>query len=158
MAGKPGRSGRRRQITLEEFRAGKRPEPLSWPLAGHNLKVLIEMWLAGVPLDLGDRCLIPPTERRYTVPPKIKRMLADFAINQAQMVHPGRHIEVEEVLAWARRRGPDNTLRRQARRNQPSASPPPVEPLVVLRFGSTRLMMRGLTLTGFYRPAAPPPF
>jgi hypothetical protein len=122
MSGKPGRSGRRRQITLEEFRAGERAVLPSWPkhptaLAGSYVEGLIEMWLGGVPLDLGDRCLIPPTKWRYTVPPKIKRELAELAIKQALIIHPGRHIEVEEVLAWTRRRAPGITLRRKARRS-----------------------------------------
>lgn len=77
MAGKKGKSGRR-------------PGSTSWwrnpaALAGHQLNAYIEAWLGGVPIRVqtreGDRWLMPPTERRYTVPPKVKRMLAEMAIN-----------------------------------------------------------------------------
>jgi hypothetical protein len=125
MAGKKGRSGRRGKITEEEFLAGKRPGTPSWPghptaLAGHHLQVLIEMWLAGVPIRIGpNHCLMPPTERRHTVPPKVMRILATFAIRHVLNLYADSetvwHIEVDEVLAWARRRAPDITLRRQAR-------------------------------------------
>jgi hypothetical protein len=128
MAGKRGRSGRRGNITEEEFLAGKRPGSPSWPkhptaLAGNHLKVLIEMWLAGAPIRIGpDHCLMPPTERRYTVPPKIMRTLAIFAIRHVLNVHADSDevwdIDVEDVLAWARRRAPDYTLRRKARQIQ----------------------------------------
>jgi hypothetical protein len=72
MVGVKGRSGRRGKISLEEFLAGKRPGALSWPKhltarAGNYLNVLIELWLATEP------------ERRFTVPPKIKRVLAAYA-------------------------------------------------------------------------------
>ena len=73
MAGKKGRSGRPSGST-------------SWwrnptALAGHHLNVLIEMWLGGVPIQVAPkRWLVQPTERRHTVPPKIKRALAAMAI------------------------------------------------------------------------------
>ena len=89
MSGKKGRSGRR-------------PGSISYPknptaLAGHHLKVLIEMWLAGVPIRIGDRYLVPeserrhtvPPERRHTVPPKIMRVLAEVAIGHMLNVTRG---------------------------------------------------------------------
>ena len=109
MAGKKGRSGRR-------------PGSFSWSrsptaFAGHHLNVLIELWLGGVPIPTRPgRWLPQPTERRYTVPPRIKRVLALMAIEHAMGLYPhlGRP-EVAAVLAWARRRAPSITLRRPAR-------------------------------------------
>jgi hypothetical protein len=125
MAGVKGRSGRRGKITEEEFLAGKRQGTPSWPnhptaLAGYYLNGLIEMWLGGVPIQIAPkRWLVQPTERRYTVPPKVKRVMAQLAIKQAQIIHPGR-IDVDDVLAWARRRAPDHTFRRKARKSTSS--------------------------------------
>jgi hypothetical protein len=99
-------------MTGKKGRSGRRPGSISYPnnptaLAGHHLKVLIEMWLAMQP------------ERRFTVPPKIMRVLAQFAIRHVLNVYADLdavwHVEVDDVLAWARRRAPDNTLRRKAR-------------------------------------------
>lgn len=126
MAGKKGRSGRRPvNITVEMWRAGVRPGSPSWPknptaLAGNHLNVLIERWLAGVPIQVGpDRWLKPPTERRYTVPPKIKWLLAVMAIRHVMMtdceVDRVRTLDVADVLKWARRRAPIITLRRPVR-------------------------------------------
>jgi hypothetical protein len=98
MAGKKGRSGRR-------------PGSRSWhrnpkALAGQRLNVLIEMWLAGVPIQVApNRWLVQPTERRHTVPPKIKRVLAEIA----SLGRP----DVEDVMAWSRRRAPSVSLRRK---------------------------------------------
>jgi hypothetical protein len=112
MAGKKGRSGRRSGST-------------SWwrnpiALARQHLNVLIEMWLAGVPIQVGpDRWLKPPTERRYTVPPKIKWLLAVMAIRQVMMtdceVDRVLSLDVADVLECARRRAPSITLRRAVR-------------------------------------------
>ena len=111
MAGKKGRSGRRRGST-------------SWwrnptALAGHHLSVLIEAWLGGVPIQIGDRWLKQPTERRYTVPPKIKWVLAALAIRHVMRndceVDRVLALNVADVLPWARRRAPPVTLRRAAR-------------------------------------------
>jgi len=103
-------------------RSGRRAGATSWwrnpvALAGHHLNVLIEMWLAGVPIKVApDRLLVPPTERRYTVPPKIMRVLGEFAIGQMLSANPGlKRPDVDAVLAWARRRAPSITLRRTAR-------------------------------------------
>jgi hypothetical protein len=67
-------------------RSGRKPGATSWwqnppARAGHHLNVLIEMWLGGVPIPtVPDRYLMQPTERKYTVPPKIKCALAEMAI------------------------------------------------------------------------------
>ena len=112
MAGKKGKSGRR-------------PGSTSWwrnpaALAGHQLNAYIEAWLGGVPIRVqtreGDRWLMPPTERRYTVPPKVKRMLAEMAINHVLDSYPNlKRTTIEQVLAWSKRQAPSVTLRRQAR-------------------------------------------
>lgn len=117
MAGKKGRSGRPKGA-------------VSWmcnpvALAGHHLNVLMEMWLAGVPMGRevwmwGEPALwmgpSPPDERRRTVPPKIKRVLARFAIAHVLKMHPDmRPPPIDAVLSWSRRRAPAVTLRRQAR-------------------------------------------
>jgi hypothetical protein len=60
------------------------------------------MWLAMQP------------ERRFTVPPKIMRLLAQFAIRHVLELHPGWRTDVDQVLTWVRRRAPDITLRRKA--------------------------------------------
>ena len=111
-------------------RNGRRPGATSWwrnptALAGHHLNVLIEMWLSGAPIQVGpDRWLVEPSERRHTVPPKVMRVLAEFAIGQMMQVNveaseqgrrPIKRPDVDAVLAWARRRAPSITLRRAAR-------------------------------------------
>jgi hypothetical protein len=76
-----------------------------------RLNVLIEWWLACAP------------ERRFTVPPKIKRDLAERAIRQ-QLYNETESpevvaVDVDEVLAWSRRRAPDGpSLRRKVRRSR----------------------------------------
>ena len=79
-------------------------------LAGHHFNVLIESWLGGVPIQVGERWLKQPTERQYTVPPKIKWVLAALAIR-----HVMRNdcefdrvlaLNVADVLAWSRRQAP----------------------------------------------------
>ena len=112
MAGKKGRSGRRRGRT-------------SWwrnptALAGHHLNVVIEMWLGGVPIPVqtreGDRWLVQPDRRRHTVPPQIKRVLTEIAINHVTDACNLRgRPTVAAVLAWSRRQAPSVTLRRPAR-------------------------------------------
>jgi hypothetical protein len=104
MAGTKGRSGRRKGS-------------LSWSknptaVAGHHLQTLIEMWLAGVPIKVGpDQWLVQPIERMHTVPPKVKRVLAQFAIGHMLDVRPDlKRPGIAEVLAWTRRRAPANTL------------------------------------------------
>jgi hypothetical protein len=76
MAGKKGRSGRRKG-SLSWFR-----NPVA--VAGRHLEVLMEMWLAGTPIKVGpDRWLVQPIKRREgTVPPEIIRALAKIAIAQ----------------------------------------------------------------------------
>jgi hypothetical protein len=123
MAGKKGRSGRRKGS-------------LSWSktpaaLAGHYLNGRIEMWLAGVPIPMRpDWWLVQPTGRRHTVPPKIKRALAQAAIEYVvwldakaieQAIEQGRRHgppitrpSTDQVLAWSRRRAPPVTLRHKA--------------------------------------------
>ena len=73
MAGKKGRSGRRKG----SLNWSKTPAAL----AGHYLNGLIETWLAGVPIPTRpDWWLVQPTGRKHTVPPEIKRALAQAAI------------------------------------------------------------------------------
>jgi hypothetical protein len=109
MVGAKGRSGRPRG-SLSHLR-----NPTA--LAGHHLNILIEAWLAGVPIQVSpDKCLAPPTELRYTVPPRIKRVLAEIAIQHILNISPGlKRPDIEQVLVWARRRAPSVTLRRKAR-------------------------------------------
>ena len=62
------------------------------------------------------RWLVQPTERRHTVPPKIKRVLAAIAIGHVMDVDNLRgRPTVAAVLAWSRRQAPSVTLRRPAR-------------------------------------------
>jgi hypothetical protein len=109
-------------------RSGRRPGSISWPrnpvaLAGNHLNVLIEMWLGGVPIKIQnepERWLPQPTERRFTVPPKVMRVLARIAIEQVLAVNARlkRRADdqsfLDQVLLWARRRAPSLTLRRKA--------------------------------------------
>ena len=78
MAGKKGRSGRRKG----SLNWSKTPAAL----AGHYLNDLIETWLAGVPIPTRpDWWLVQPTTgRRHTVPPEFKRALAQAAVG----LHP----------------------------------------------------------------------
>jgi hypothetical protein len=70
-----------------------------------GLNVLIEQWLALQP------------ERRFTVPPKKKRLLAERAITQVinnEIDDPAiLAINVDDVLDWSRRYAPAPTLRRR---------------------------------------------
>jgi len=111
VAGKKGRSGRPRGS-------------LSWSknptaVAGHHLNVLMDAWLAGVQIPIDPRrSLVQPAERRYTVPVKIKRVLAEIAIVHTlgtEWKRPG----VTAVMEWARRHAPTHTLRRSRRRQAP---------------------------------------
>jgi hypothetical protein len=89
------------------------------------------MWLAGVPIPTRpDLWLVQPTGRRHTVPPEIKRALAQAAIEYVvwldakaieQAIEQGRRHgppitrpSTDQVLAWSRRRAPAVTLRRKA--------------------------------------------
>ena len=111
MAGKKGRSGRRRRST-------------SWwrnptALAGHHLNVLIEAWLGGVPIQIGrplakaangapihgtaENQMGTGCDRNSTRDEERLRGRSRAALN------------VADVLAWARRRAPSVTLRRAAR-------------------------------------------
>ena len=87
MAGKAGRSGRP-------------PGALSWyrnPTArcGHALNAAVELWLALVP------------ERRFTMPPKIRRFTAQNVIRQTLCNEIENSemavVDVDDVLAWSRR-------------------------------------------------------
>ena len=73
-----------------------------------------------MPIQVGaDRWLKPPTERRYTAPPKIKWLLAVMAIRHVMMndceFDRVMTLDVADVLEWARRRAPSITLRRPVR-------------------------------------------
>jgi len=89
--------------------------------------VLLELWLAGVPIQIGpeynllpslmttDRRLVQPKERERTVPPSIKRVLCRLAIahvvelhRQAQAAAP----EIERSLRSAKDKA-EAELRRQ---------------------------------------------
>ena len=106
----------------KKARSGRRKGSLSWSknptaVAGHHLQTLIEMWLAGVPIKVGPhQWLVQPIERKHTVPPKVKRVLAQFAIGHMLDVRPDlKRPGIAEVLAWTRRRAPANTLRQKRR-------------------------------------------
>ena len=89
--------------------------------------MLLELWLAGVPIQIGpeynllpslmttDRRLVQPKERERTVPPRIKRVLCRLAIahvvelhRQAQAAAP----EIERSLRSAKDKA-EAELRRQ---------------------------------------------
>ena len=113
-------------------RRGRPRGALSWArnpvnFAAHHAKVLLELWLAGVPIPIGpeynllpslmttDRRLVQPKERERTVPPKIKRVLCRLAIahvvelhRQAQAAAP----EIERSLRSAKDKA-EAELRRQ---------------------------------------------
>src|SRR5260370_31743498 len=78
--------------------------------------LLMEAWLAGVPIQVRpDRWLPLPTERRYTVPPRYKRVLAQMAVNYEKSLYPDVKLSVDQVLAQMSRRAPSISLRRKAR-------------------------------------------
>ena len=97
-------------------------------LAGHYLNGLIETWLAGVPIPTRpDWWVVQPTGHKHTVPPEIKRALAQTAIEYVvQLERPQLASRLSEqgrsagppihptVPAWSRRRAPAVTLRRKA--------------------------------------------
>jgi hypothetical protein len=101
MAGVKGRSGRKKGHA-GHARSWRFRNPAN--LAEHYLSNLIEKWLAA---NLG----------RRTVPKKIKKCLARFAIAEtARMYGPAaQNLDVEQVLARVRRRAPMVTLRRTVR-------------------------------------------
>jgi len=122
MVGKKGHSGRP-PGSISRFK-----NPVA--RCGHRLNVLIEIWLGHAP------------ERRFTVPPKIKRALAEQAIREeldmieldpenpeevvvvdvepvaSPFLRPGWcRFSLDDVLAWSRRRAPEGpSLRRKVRR------------------------------------------
>ena len=107
MAGKKGRSGRPKgSLSWTKNPAG---------LARQQLEVFMEMWLAGLlETRVCGRWLEPPTERRYTVPPKMKRVLAAAAIEHVMALYP--HLtrpSIAQLLAWSCRRAPSVSLRRK---------------------------------------------
>jgi hypothetical protein len=82
------------------------------------------MWLGGVPIKIQndpERWLVPPTERRFTVPPRIRQELAKLAIEHMLVDNAGlkrpadKESFLKQVLLWARRRAPSTTLRPKAR-------------------------------------------
>jgi hypothetical protein len=119
--------GESQSMSGKKGASGRPSGALSWhqhPTArcGHQLNVLIELWLALAP------------ERRFTVPPKDKRVLAERAIRQVLLNEIESPevvvVDVDDVLAWSRRHntaatvegGP--TLRRVRRsRNDDSFNP-----------------------------------
>ena len=118
MAGKAGRSGRPKG-TVSRY-----DNPVN--VAAHHLAVLTEIWLAGVPIPIGPGLYLrAPAERRFTVPPEIKLVLAKIAVKHVvrldaesirQGIIPGPPLKppsVEQVMEAVRRRAPDVTLRRK---------------------------------------------
>jgi hypothetical protein len=109
MVGKSGRSGRPKGATSW----WRNPETV----AAQRLSVLMEFWLAGAPIrGAPGRSFAPPTERRYTVPPKIKRVLGQMAIEYVIAVkRPIAPPDLTRVLEAVRRRAPvgSKTLRRK---------------------------------------------
>jgi hypothetical protein len=107
-------------MTGKKGRSGRRPGSLSWwrnptALAGYHLNVLIETWLAGVPIQVGpNRWLKQPTDRRYNVPPRVMSVLVELAIEHVGKTY-GRRPNSAAVRDWARRRMPSPTLRRKVR-------------------------------------------
>ena len=107
MAGKKGRSGRRKG----SLNWSKTPAAL----AGHYLNDLIETWLAGVPIPTRpDWWVVQPTGREQTVPPEIK---AQVAIKYVVRLGPPI-TRPSQVLAWSRRLAPAVTLRHKANRGR----------------------------------------
>ena len=125
MVGKPGRSGRRKGST------SRLKNPVN--RAAHNLAALTEMWLAGVPIQIGpDKWLPQPTKRQQHVPPLwIRRVLAKCAIAHDEFIRTEtmalpllpepfivKHesmprLKVSEVRKVHRRRAPAVSLRRK---------------------------------------------
>jgi hypothetical protein len=113
-------------------RRGRPRGALSWArnpvnFAAHHAKVLLELWLAGVPIQIGpeynllpslmttDRRLVQPKERERTVPWRIKRVLCRLAIarvvelhRQAQAAAP----EIERSLRSAKHKAEAELRRR----------------------------------------------
>jgi hypothetical protein len=87
MAGKAGRSGRKKGTLSWYQNATAR--------CGHALNTVIELWLALAP------------ERRFTVPPKDKRALAERAIRQVLV----NEIELEQDPVVLTIEGVDKVLR-----------------------------------------------
>lgn len=108
----------------------KRGRPLgrtSWArtsanIAAHHAQSLMDMWLAGVPVEAIRRLLFPlldrveiptmidacwskqPTRRRYTVPKGIKEAICRMAIEYAEALHLGqeRALRSERLRNWKR--------------------------------------------------------
>ena len=95
-------------------RRGRPREALSWArnpvnFAAHHATVLLELWLAGVPIQIGpeynllpslmttDRRLVQPKERERTVPPRIKRVLCRLAIAHVVELHRQAHAAAPEI-------------------------------------------------------------
>src|SRR4029450_6844217 len=57
-------------------------------LVAHYTNHLMELWLCGVPIQIGPDCwLRQPTRRRYTVPQTIQRTLCKLAIAHVVKLH-----------------------------------------------------------------------
>jgi hypothetical protein len=95
MAGKKGRSGRRRDTVVYT--------PTRW--CGERLSVMVEFWLATEP------------QLKHTVPDSIKRPLARWIINDLFPVfYPNEEKpSVKAVLRWWRDHVPTASLRRRDR-------------------------------------------
>ena len=97
MAGKKGRSGRP-QGSFSRFK-----NPVA--LFGQHLVSLIEMWRAGVPIQITpDKYLVQPAELGDAAPLKVKATLAELAIQHVLHLHEGHDLkrpQLEQVVAWA---------------------------------------------------------
>jgi hypothetical protein len=62
----------------------------------------LESWLAGVPIKFGDKQMLPPTKvAQRTVPPKVKRLLATFAIESEKELDQQRKEAAPQIEeAW----------------------------------------------------------
>jgi hypothetical protein len=127
MVGKKGRSGRK---------PGRKQTPTN--VFVRQLTSLIDFWLSGAPIRIGDQFLQWPSERRYTVPPRVMKALTEFAVrhtvklfikdeqysralpmspkNLAALAQRYRdRINISRGLEEVRRKCPDGSLRRRRR-------------------------------------------
>jgi hypothetical protein len=85
--------------------------------------VLIDSWLAGLQIGL----LPQPTRRRQTVPPKIKRALAEIALRSVQALNPDPDSNwppitadnIKAVMEWTRWHAPYDLLTLRQRKRKP---------------------------------------
>jgi hypothetical protein len=106
-------------------KAGRPRGSRSWPLnpdniAAHHAEILLEFWLSGAPIEaaslrLGPALKLPdvcrllrqcwtqqPINRRFTVPPRVKRDLCKVAVAFVEVLHQAqeRALNSERYKAW----------------------------------------------------------